>query len=167
VQVKSRLVKSSNKLLVTWAPPRFDILATGMLVWSILMAEQHQDLASGALFAVLLNFKHLFAYVAPVYFVYLLRHYCMGAGQHPEQQAAQRSSSSTGNGGYSSGDGNDSMWTGFLVRLFKLGGLVVLIFCASFGPFIAMGQLSQVSCKAFRAGVPYPWDPGFYGKLVT
>lgn len=37
---------------------------------------QKQDLAAGATFAVLVLMKHLFAYVAPLYFVYLLRHYC-------------------------------------------------------------------------------------------
>lgn len=30
----------------------------------------------GLVFAVLLNMKHLFACLSPLYFVYLLRHYC-------------------------------------------------------------------------------------------
>ena len=37
---------------------------------------QKRDLEAGAVFTVLLMFKHIFAYAAPVYFVYLLRHYC-------------------------------------------------------------------------------------------
>ena len=38
--------------------------------------RQGSDLWGGIIFAVLLNLKHLFAYAGPVYFVYILRHYC-------------------------------------------------------------------------------------------
>jgi len=37
---------------------------------------QKNDLASGIVFAMLLNFKHIYLYLAPAYFVYLLRAYC-------------------------------------------------------------------------------------------
>ena len=35
-----------------------------------------RDLMAGILFAALVNMKHLFASLGPVYFVYLLRRYC-------------------------------------------------------------------------------------------
>lgn len=50
--------------------------ATGLLVWSIALVERQRDIAAAAVFAVLLNMKHLFAAAAPAYFVYLLRHGC-------------------------------------------------------------------------------------------
>ncbi len=45
-------------------------------MWSLALVREGRDLAGGVLFAVLLNMKHLFACLAPVYFVYLLRHHC-------------------------------------------------------------------------------------------
>lgn len=37
---------------------------------------QNNLLMSGILFTVLLNFKHIYLYMAPAYFVYLLKAYC-------------------------------------------------------------------------------------------
>ena len=48
-------------------------------MWSLALVREGHDLAGGVLFAVLLNMKHLFACLAPVYFVYLLRHHCRRA----------------------------------------------------------------------------------------
>lgn len=73
----------------------------------------------GVLFAVLLNMKHLFAYLGPVYFVFLLKHYVLAD---------------------SSSDG----WRAAAGRLVLLGGAVVAVCAASFGPFVAMGQMKQV-----------------------
>ncbi|KAF8897425.1 glycosyltransferase family 57 protein [Infundibulicybe gibba] len=49
----------------------------GILLWSILMARNGNKLFSGVIFAVLLNFKHIFMYLAPAYFIYLLRSFCL------------------------------------------------------------------------------------------
>lgn len=53
----------------------------GLLLLSLLLAApQHGDsgkLASGILFAVLLCFKHIYLYLAPAYFIFLLRGYCL------------------------------------------------------------------------------------------
>ena len=50
--------------------------SAGILLWSIALIQEGQDVAAALCFAVLLNMKHLFAVLAPLYFVYLLRHYC-------------------------------------------------------------------------------------------
>ncbi|KAG1084085.1 hypothetical protein G6F42_021940 [Rhizopus arrhizus] len=48
----------------------------GILILSIVEAKRNNLLASGVLFAILLNFKHIYLYMAPAYFVYLLKAYC-------------------------------------------------------------------------------------------
>jgi alpha-1,3-glucosyltransferase len=42
----------------------------------VVLIREGRDLLGGLLFAAMLNMKHLFACLAPLYFVYLLRHYC-------------------------------------------------------------------------------------------
>lgn len=78
---------------------------------SLSYLEEGRDLMGGFLFAALLCFKHLFAVAAPVYFVYLLRHYCRG--------------------GFVRGFG----------RLSTMGAVVVAVFAAAYGPFIYHGQV--------------------------
>ena len=48
----------------------------GLLLISISHIRAGRDVIGAATFAALLCFKHIFLYIAPVYFVYLLRHYC-------------------------------------------------------------------------------------------
>ena len=67
----------------------------------------------GFWFSVLLNLKHIYLYCAPVYFFYLLKHYCLSAADNCRS----------------------------LARLSKLGAAVVCVFAASFGPFTYLGQL--------------------------
>lgn len=78
----------------------------------------------GFVFAVLLCFKHLFAVAAPVYFVYLLRHYCCRGG------------------GLVRGFG----------RLVVMGTVVAVVFAAAYGPFVYYGQIQQVLHRMFPFG---------------
>ncbi|CAI6337281.1 unnamed protein product [Periconia digitata] len=98
----------------------------GILVLSLVLARNNSTLLlSGILFAVLLCFKHIYLYLAPAYFVYLLRAYCLGD---------QRS------------------FPYFRVRFFncvKLGVGIVSVFAAAFGPFALWGQLEQVFRRLF------------------
>jgi hypothetical protein len=51
----------------------------GILILSMVLARNNSTLLlSGLLFAALLCFKHIYLYLAPAYFVYLLRAYCLG-----------------------------------------------------------------------------------------
>jgi len=68
-------------------------------------------------------------YVAPAYFVYLLRSYCF-LGTHSGGSVQWRSFSS--------------------VRFAKLGLVVASVFLVSFGPFIVLNQLPQVINNAFQ-----------------
>lgn len=50
----------------------------GILILSLVLArKQSTMLFGGILFALLLCFKHIYLYLAPAYFVYLLRAYCL------------------------------------------------------------------------------------------
>ncbi|KAH9329636.1 hypothetical protein KI387_001744, partial [Taxus chinensis] len=80
---KQRLVY----VAVVWSPALFIVdhihfqyngFLLGILLLSLSFLLEGHDIVGGSLFAVLLCFKHLFAVAAPVYFVYLLRHYCTG-----------------------------------------------------------------------------------------
>ena len=53
-----------------------EFCSAGILLWSIALIQEGRDLAAALCFAVLLNMKHLFAALAPLYTVYLLRHSC-------------------------------------------------------------------------------------------
>ncbi|KAI0033756.1 glycosyltransferase family 57 protein [Vararia minispora EC-137] len=92
----------------------------GILLASVLCARNDNKLMSGLLFAVLLNFKHIYMYLAPAYFVYLLRTYCM---------------SPTG--------------SLLPTRFLSLANTVVLVFLVSLGPFLYMGQIKQLLSRLF------------------
>ncbi|GAB2270836.1 hypothetical protein Dimus_005702 [Dionaea muscipula] len=131
-------------VLVIWFPGllivdhvhfQYNGLLLGMLLLSISMLKEGRDLMGGFVFAVLLCFKHIFAVAAPVYFVYLLRHYCRG--------------------GLVRGFG----------RLLLLGMTVVAVFVAAFGPFVHYGQILQVIHRMFPFGrglCHAYWAPNFW-----
>jgi alpha-1,3-glucosyltransferase len=89
----------------------------------------------------LLNFKHIFLYLAPAYFIYLLRVYCFPHGWS-----------------------YDKLRQG-ITRTARLGGLVIGITLISFGPFLVMGQLGQVILRLFpfKRGLCHAyWAPNFW-----
>ncbi|KAH8106117.1 glycosyltransferase family 57 protein [Cristinia sonorae] len=92
----------------------------GILLWSILMARNGNKLASGFLFAVLLNFKHIFMYLAPAYFIYLLRSFCLS----PSGELLP-------------------------MHFLSLANTVILVFTVSLGPFFLMGQIPQLLSRLF------------------
>ena len=52
----------------------------GLLVWSLALMREARGVAAAAVYAVLVNMKHLFLCLAPLYLVYLLSHDCRRAG---------------------------------------------------------------------------------------
>lgn len=96
----------------------------GILILSIVLARFHEDwlLLSGVLFAGLLCLKHIYLYLAPAYFVYLLRTYCLGPR---------------------------SIFDIKLFNCIKLGSGIVSIAGLAFGPFTYYGQIPQVFSRLF------------------
>jgi alpha-1,3-glucosyltransferase len=98
----------------------------GILVLSMVLARNSSTLLlSGLLFAILLCFKHIYLYLAPAYFVYLLRAYCLGSrGTFPYFNIQ-------------------------FLNCIKLGVGIIAIFASAFGPFALWGQMEQVFRRLF------------------
>lgn len=95
----------------------------GILIASLVLARRKSTLlASGLLFAALLCMKHIYLYLAPAYFVYLLRVYCLSP---------------------------KSIFRIRFLNCLKLGGGIAAIFGAAFGPFALKGQIPQVMSRLF------------------
>ncbi|CAK9133465.1 unnamed protein product [Ilex paraguariensis] len=131
-------------VLVIWSPGlmivdhmhfQYNGFLLGILLVSLAALQEGKDLVGGFAFAVLLCFKHLFAVAAPVYFVYLFRHYCRG--------------------GLIRGFG----------RLVLMGTMVFAVFVAAYGPFVYYGQIQQVLSRMFPFGrglCHAYWAPNFW-----
>lgn len=98
----------------------------GILVLSLVLARKNSTLLlSGLIFAALLCFKHIYLYLAPAYFVFLLRAYCLSSR---------------------------SSFPYFGIQFFnciKLGVGIISVFASAFGPFALWGQLAQVTQRLF------------------
>jgi alpha-1,3-glucosyltransferase len=95
----------------------------GILVLSLVLARKRSTLFfSGLLFAALLCLKHIYLYLAPAYFVYLLRAYCLGP---------------------------KSIFHIKFLNAVKLGTGIIAIFGAAFGPFAYWSQIPQLMSRLF------------------
>ncbi|KAI7900736.1 glycosyltransferase family 57 protein [Cokeromyces recurvatus] len=118
---------------------QYNGLLYGILVLSIVEAKRNNLLCSGVLFAILLNFKHIYLYMSPAYFIYLLKSYCF-----IQQNGAIKFS---------------------MKRLTILGSSVLAVFAISFGPFIYLGQLPDLFQRLFpftRGLCHAYWAPNFW-----
>jgi alpha-1,3-glucosyltransferase len=95
----------------------------GLLIMSIVLAQKKSTMLwSGLLFAALLCMKHIYLYLAPAYFVFLLRAYCLSP---------------------------KSIFRIQFLNCIKLFTGIVAIFGAAFGPFALKGQIPQIFSRLF------------------
>lgn len=95
----------------------------GILVLSLVLARSKDTLLlSGLAFAALLCFKHIYVYLAPAYFVFLLRAYCLSP---------------------------KSIFSIRIGNCLKLGAGIVAIVAAAFGPFAVLKQMPQMLSRLF------------------
>ncbi|KAI0122192.1 glycosyltransferase family 57 protein [Daldinia grandis] len=95
----------------------------GVLILSLVLARQKTGLlASGIVFAALLCMKHIYLYLAPAYFVYLLRTYCLSP---------------------------KSIFRIQFLNCLKLGSGIIGIFGLAFGPFALKNQIPQILGRLF------------------
>lgn len=111
----------------------------GILVLSLVLTRKPSTLLyGGLLFAVLLCLKHIYLYLAPAYFVFLLRAYCMR---------------------------RRSIFGIRFANTLKLGLGVLAIAAVAFGPFVYWGQIEQVVRRLFpfsRGLCHAYWAPNFW-----
>ena len=117
------IVLSPALLIVDHIHFQYNGFLYGILIWSLVLARQTSTiLLSGLLFAALLCLKHIYLYLAPAYFVFLLRTYCLS---------------------------RNSIFQIQFTNCIKLASGLLLVFGAAFGPFAYWGQLDQVLTRLF------------------
>ncbi|BGP40496.1 glycosyl transferase [Rhodotorula kratochvilovae] len=115
----------------------------GILVWSLIAARDNNLYACAAHFATLLNFKHIFIYLALPYFVFLLRRHCYPPGGKFQ-----------------------------IDRVVELGLIVAGVCALSFGPFLLAGgpsQIKQIVSRLFpfQRGLNHAYWAGNVWALVS
>ncbi|GJN90864.1 hypothetical protein Rhopal_003878-T1 [Rhodotorula paludigena] len=78
--VAASVVLHPGLLIVDHIHFQYNGFLLGILLWSLIEARDNHLYACAALFATLLNFKHIFVYLALPYFVFLLRQHCYPPG---------------------------------------------------------------------------------------
>lgn len=115
----------------------------GLLLLSCAALVRGRQLAAAALFAVLLNLKHLFLFAAPFFFSHLLAAHVL---RRPAPRIAAAAAESAGAANCAGGG------RGAVARFAALAALVLAVFGVSFGPFAAAGQLGAVLRRLFPFG---------------
>lgn len=139
------LFGNAGLLLIDHIHFQYNGFLFGIFLLSISKILQGKHLQSAVYFTVLLNLKHLFLYVAPTYFVYLLRNYCF----------------TNSNRGFSVDLSSFSK-----NRFLKLSFAVTSIFLLSFGPFaFSADGIRQIFDRLFPFGrglCHAYWAPNFW-----
>ncbi|KAI9809410.1 MAG: glycosyl transferase [Phylliscum demangeonii] len=117
------ILLSPGLLIIDHIHFQYNGLLYGILVLSLTLAAKPSTLLwSGVLFAFLLCMKHIYLYLAPAYFIYLLRAFCLGRQSILEIRFRNS---------------------------VKLASAVLAVFFLAFGPFIYLGQVPQLLSRLF------------------
>ncbi|ORY89260.1 family 57 glycosyltransferase [Leucosporidium creatinivorum] len=123
VIIASSVLLHPGLLIVDHMHFQYNGFLLGLLLWSVVAAREDNLYACAALFAALLNFKHIFIYLAPPYFIFLLRRHCFSKGSECSSSSSRQFQ---------------------MDRLVELGVIVVSIFALSFGPFLIAGGTAGI-----------------------
>lgn len=130
--IASSLVLSPGLLIIDHIHFQYNGMMYGILVLVINCARLQKYLGCGFWFAILLCFKHIYLYLAPAVFVFLLRAYCLNLKFNKRK-------------GLVTNVINLVNW----MNLVKLGTIVVLTFGIVFSPFVYYGQLPELLARLF------------------
>eukprot|EP01132_Coremiostelium_polycephalum_P005300 gene5300-6600_t len=129
------VVLNPGLLMVDHVHFQYNGFLKGILVLSMYWIISGRILLGSAMFSILLNFKHIYMYMAPAYFIYLLKYYCFNG---PRLQ---------------------------ILSFIALGSTVLSVFSISLGPFILMKQIPQLLSRLFPFGRGLShayWAPNFW-----
>lgn len=117
------ILLSPGLLIIDHIHFQYNGMMYGILILSIVLAKRKSTLLwSGLVFAALLCMKHIYMYLAPAYFVFLLRSYCLS---------------------------QKSIFRIQFLNCVKLGAGLAAIFAVAFGPFAMMDQIPQLLSRLF------------------
>jgi len=117
------ILLSPGLLIIDHIHFQYNGVMYGILIASLVLARHRSGLlASGLVFAALLCMKHIYAYLAPAYVVFLLRAYCLSP---------------------------KSIFRVEFLNCIQLGGGIVAILAAAFGPFAMEQQIPQILSRLF------------------
>ncbi|KAI2796087.1 glycosyl transferase [Blomia tropicalis] len=120
---------------------QYNGLLNGLLLLSIARMVNGQIYLSAFWFAILLNFKHIYLYMAPAYFIFLLFEHCIEVGQTFKSTKIN--------------------W----ITLINLSLIVLVVFGISFVPFIVNGQIGKLLERLFpfKRGLCHAyWAPNWW-----
>lgn len=142
-----------NLLLVDHIHFQYNGVLLGVLLLSVASIRAERDFLAALLFALLLCFKHIFIYAAPLYFVYLFRRSLRGKR-----------------------DGGGLDWRYFAYRMAGLGSIVVVVFALAVSS-VCGGSGNAVECVKAMGSRLFPvgergllhayWAPNFWALYAT
>lgn len=148
--VASSIVLSPGFLIIDHIHFQYNGFLFAILIASIVAAQHKNYLWCATFYSVALCFKHIFLYLAPCYFVFLLRSYVLQFDNFKFKSY------------------KDLIKIVNWKHLCQLGGIVLSIFTICFGPFIL--QLPQVLSRLFpfSRGLTHAyWAPNFWAIYST
>ncbi|CAR24515.1 dolichyl-P-Glc:Glc1Man(9)GlcNAc(2)-PP-dolichol alpha-1,3-glucosyltransferase [Lachancea thermotolerans CBS 6340] len=143
--VASSIVLSPGFLIIDHIHFQYNGFLFAILIASIVAAKHQRYLLCGFFFSTALCFKHIFLYLAPSFFAFLLRVYILDFSNFRFRTY------------------NDLISMVRWKNLFKLGTVVLSVFAVCFAPFIY--QLPQLMSRLFpfSRGLTHAyWAPNFW-----
>jgi len=142
----------------------------GILFLSIDAILSSHVLVGAALFAVVMNMKHIFVYMAPVFFAYILKNYCFcsplptGPTSQPAQKEKRQGEEDSEDKMREEEEDRDRPRFS-LFRFVQVALVVIAVGGLSVGPFVILGQVGQVLSRLFPFGrglCNAYWAPNFW-----
>ena len=141
VAILAITISNCGLLLVDHIHFQYNGLFLGVYLLSIVAIRENAIILSAFFYCLVLNMKHMFLYVGPLYFVFMLANYCFATHMRSFWTWEEFIISLNNQQYY-------IKWTHFV----SLAAIVCVVFAASVGPFIAFGQVCSKNfhCHNFK-----------------